>query len=56
MKSESGPLYEDKERTKKEADPSRLVSDSFYKQGNLNIRLVLGVHKTRRSPHPPPEF
>lgn len=33
---------EDRERPKKEADHSRLVGGRFNKQGNLEVRLVLG--------------
>lgn len=47
------PYTEGQKRPKKEARHSRLVRDSFNKQGNLNIRLVLGNHKTSVSPHLP---
>lgn len=40
-------------RPKKEADHSVLVGAVFNKEGNLLRRLVLGGHKTSRSPHPP---
>lgn len=42
-----------KEGPNEEADHSRLVGGMFNKQGNSYGRLVLGSHKTRRSPHPP---
>lgn len=39
------PQYmEGKERTKKEADPSRLIRGTFNKQGNLHMTLLLGSH------------
>lgn len=44
---------EGKERQKKGAGHSRLVGSSFNNQENLRGRLVLGVHKTNRSPHGP---
>ena len=43
---------ESKERPKQEADHPRLVRGGFNKQGNLNMRLVLGGYKMSRSPHP----
>lgn len=36
---------EGKERLKKETDDSRLVGGRFNKQGNLQMRLVLGGHR-----------
>ena len=33
-------------------DPSRLVGDSFNHGRNLHTRLVLGIHKMKRSPYP----
>ena len=44
---------EGKERTKKEADPSRLVGGSFHKQGHLTTRLLSGSCKMSRSLPPP---
>ena len=47
------PYTEGKEKPKKDADHSRLVGSSFYKQGNLHTRLVLSIHQMNRSLHPP---
>ena len=48
------PLYTaGKERPKKEADHSKLVGGKLNEQGNLFMRLVLGSHKLKRTPHPP---
>jgi len=47
------PLYlEGKKRLKKEAGHSRLVNDSFNKQADLIMTLVLGGHITNRPPNP----
>ena len=44
-------LYtEDKKRLKKEEGHSRLADGTFNKQENLVARLVLGSHRTNRSP------
>lgn len=39
--------------TKERDSHSRVVGGRFHKQRNLHMRLILGCHKTRRSPHPP---
>ena len=39
--------------TEERGSHSRVVGGRFNKQGNLHMRLILGCHKTRRSPHPP---
>ena len=44
---------EGKERHKTEADHSCLAGGRFNKQGNLHTRLILGGHKTSRSPQLP---
>lgn len=47
------PVHEDKERPRKVADHSRLVSGKFNKQGSFYIKLVLSGHEKSRSPYPP---
>lgn len=44
---------EGKEGPKKVAIRSTLVGDRFNKQGNSQMRLMLGGHSNCRSPHPP---
>ena len=49
----STAYIEGKERPKKEADQSRLVSGQFKKQGNIHARLILYHQKVSGSLHPP---
>ena len=41
-----------KERPKKEADHSRLITGRFNKQGNIHARHVVHYQKANRSLHP----
>ena len=45
--------FNNQNRWRHEADPSRLIGGRFNKQENLYMRLVLGGHKTSRSLHLP---
>lgn len=45
------PHLDSNKRGTTEAGQSRWVGDRVNKQGNLLMRLVLGGHKTSRSPH-----